>query len=92
MPASGRHRAATGADRRNLILPQAEALIRATGAEIRIGGNRGFYVPSADYIQVPPPSAFLEPINFYRTVYHELGHNAVTGIMPHVAENRRFAV
>jgi antirestriction protein ArdC len=28
----------------NLILPQAEALIRATGAHIRIGGNRAFYV------------------------------------------------
>ena len=58
----------------NLILPQAEALIRATGADIRIGGDRAFYVPSADYIQVPPPSAFLEPINFHRTVCHELGH------------------
>ena len=31
----------------NLILPQAEALIRATGADIRIGGDRAFYVPSA---------------------------------------------
>ena len=58
----------------NLILPRAEALIRATGADIRIGGNRAFYVPSADYIQVPPPSAFFEPINFHRTVCHELGH------------------
>ena len=67
----------------NLILPQAEALIRATGADIRIGGNRAFYVPSADYIQVPPPSAFFEPINFHRTVCHELGHNAVIRIMPH---------
>ncbi len=60
----------------NLILPQAEALIRATGADIRIGGNRAFYVPSADYIQVPPPSAFFEPINFHRTVCHELGNVA----------------
>jgi antirestriction protein ArdC len=58
----------------SLILPQAEALIRATGADIRIGGSRAFYVPSADHIQVPPPSAFFEPINFYRTVCHELGH------------------
>jgi antirestriction protein ArdC len=58
----------------NLILPQAEALIRATGADIRIGGDRAFYVPSTDYIQVPPPSAFFEPINFHRTVCHELGH------------------
>ena len=58
----------------NLILPQAEALIFATGADIRIGGNHAFYVPGADYIQVPPPSAFFEPINFHRTVFHELGH------------------
>ena len=58
----------------NLILPQAEALFCATGADIRIGGNRAFYIPSADYIQVPPPSSFFEPINFHRTVCHELGH------------------
>jgi antirestriction protein ArdC len=50
----------------NLVLPQAEALIRATGAEIRIGGHRAFYVPSADYIQVPPPSSYFEPINWHR--------------------------
>jgi antirestriction protein ArdC len=58
----------------NLILPEAEALIRATGADIRIGGDRAFYVPSADFIQVPPPSAYFEPINWHRTVFHELGH------------------
>src|SRR6266446_6570931 len=58
----------------NLILPQAEALIRATGADIRIGGSRAFYVPSADFIQVPPPSAYFEPVNWHRTVCHELGH------------------
>jgi len=58
----------------NLILPQAEALIRATGADLRIGGNRAFYVPSADFIQVPPPSAYFEPVNWHRTVCHELGH------------------
>lgn len=57
-----------------LIMPQAEALIRATGADLRIGGNRAFYVPSADFIQVPPPSAYFEPVNWHRTVCHELGH------------------
>jgi antirestriction protein ArdC len=66
----------------NLVLPQAEALIRATGADIRIGGNRAFYVPSADYIQVPPPSSYFEPINWHRTVCHELGHYAAPRIMP----------
>jgi antirestriction protein ArdC len=31
-------------------------------------------VTSADYIQVPPPSSYFEPINWHRTVCHELGH------------------
>ncbi|MGH7101452.1 MAG: ArdC family protein [Acetobacteraceae bacterium] len=55
-------------------LPQVEALIRATGADIRIGGNRAFYMPSTDHIQVPPMSAFFEPINWHRTVLHEMVH------------------
>jgi len=58
----------------HLILSQADALIRATGADIRIGGNKAFYVPSADYIQMPPPSAFFELIDWHRTVLHELVH------------------
>ncbi len=58
----------------NLILPQAEALIVASGADIRIGGDRAFYVPSEDFIRVPPPSAYFEPVNWHRTVCHELGH------------------
>jgi antirestriction protein ArdC len=65
------------------VLPQAEELIRATGADIRIGGNRAYYVPSGDFIQVPPVSSFFEPINWHRTVCHELGHNAERRIMPH---------
>lgn len=56
------------------IVPHAEALIAATGADFRIGGDRAFYVPSRDYIQVPPQPAFREQINYYRTCFHELGH------------------
>ncbi len=55
-------------------IPHAEALIAATGADFRIGGDRAFYVPSKDYIQVPPQPAFFEQINYYRTCFHELGH------------------
>jgi antirestriction protein ArdC len=58
----------------SMILPEAEALIQATGADFRIGGDRAFYVPGADYIQVPPPDAFFEPINWHRTALHELAH------------------
>ncbi|MBN9603056.1 MAG: DUF1738 domain-containing protein [Afipia felis] len=57
-----------------LIEPQVEVLIRATGIDFRIGGNRAFYVPSLDYVQVPPPQAYFEPINWHRTALHELGH------------------
>jgi len=55
-------------------IDEAENLIAATGADIRIGGERAFYVPSQDFIQVPPQPAFHEPINYYRTCFHELGH------------------
>lgn len=58
----------------SLILPQAEALIEATGADFRIGGNEAFYSVSHDYVQVPPPDAYFEPINWHRTACHELSH------------------
>ena len=58
----------------SLILPEVEALIAATGADFRIGGDRAFYAQMADFIQVPPPAAFFEPINWHRTALHELGH------------------
>lgn len=55
-------------------IPRAEALIEATGAEVRIGGGRAFYAPGDDFVQVPPQPAFAEQINYYRTCFHELGH------------------
>ena len=39
-----------------------------------IGGSRAFYTPAQDYVQVPPPQAYFEPINWHRTALHELGH------------------
>ena len=52
----------------------AEALIKATGADFRIGGAKAFYAPGADYIKVPPQPAFHHQIDYYRTALHELGH------------------
>src|SRR5579875_3235302 len=57
-----------------LIEPTVEALIKATAIDFRIGGNRAFYAPAGDYVQVPPPQAFFEPINWHRTALHECGH------------------
>jgi antirestriction protein ArdC len=57
-----------------LVLPEAEALIAATGADFRIGGDSAFYSPPHDFVQVPRPDAYFEPVNWHRTAFHELGH------------------
>jgi antirestriction protein ArdC len=57
-----------------LILPHAKALIAATGADFRLGGDHAFYNTVDDFIQVPRPEAYFEPINWHRTAVHELGH------------------
>ncbi len=57
-----------------LIEPRVAALIRGTGIDFRIGGNRAFYAPAADYVQVPPPQAYFEQINWHRTALHECSH------------------
>jgi hypothetical protein len=64
------------------IIPQADALIDATGADFRIGGDRAFYAPDLDFVAVPLPQLYRVPIDWYRTAFHELGHNAVSRIMP----------
>jgi len=56
------------------IVPVAEEVIAASGVDFRIGGTRAFYVPSQDFVQVPPQPAFFEQINYYRTCLHELTH------------------
>ena len=56
------------------ILPQVQALIEESGADFRVGGAEAYYSPGADYVAVPPPAAFSEPINWHRTALHELGH------------------
>ena len=57
-----------------LILPEVETLVRESGADLRLGGDKAFYSPALDYIQVPRPEAYFEPINWHRTALHELGH------------------
>ena len=56
------------------IVPIAEDVIAASGVDFRIGGDRAFYMPSLDVVQVPPQPAFFEQINYYRTCLHELTH------------------
>ncbi len=56
------------------LVPVAEGLIAASGADFRIGGDKAFYSPGGDFVAVPPQPAFRAQINYYRTALHELGH------------------
>ncbi|WP_052223699.1 ArdC family protein [Novosphingobium malaysiense] len=56
------------------IVPLAEEVIAASGVDFRIGGDKAYYVPSADFVQVPPQPAFRDQVNYYRTCLHELTH------------------
>ncbi len=49
-------------------------MIAATGADFRIGGRAPSTALAGDFVQVPPPQAYFEPINWHRTAFHELGH------------------
>jgi antirestriction protein ArdC len=53
---------------------QADAVIEATSADIRYGGNKAFYSPDGDYVQVPHRHQFETAEAFYETSFHELCH------------------
>lgn len=55
-------------------LAAAEALIAATGADIRHGGAEAFYRPSTDSVHMPAFAAFESADGYYSTLFHELGH------------------
>ena len=52
----------------------AEIAIAATQADIRYGGDRCFYHPSTDHIQMVPKHHFGSEKELYSTVLHELSH------------------
>jgi antirestriction protein ArdC len=52
----------------------AEAFIKNTQAQIKHGGNRAFFRPSGDFIQMPHLEQFIDSDNYYATLLHELTH------------------
>jgi antirestriction protein ArdC len=56
------------------ILPRVKSLMDATGADIRIGSDKAYYVPSEDFICLPHPEQFYDLVNFHPTALHELTH------------------
>jgi len=55
-------------------LPQAETLVDASRAIIVTQGDRAFFSPSGNYIQMPPLRAFASAGDYYATALHELAH------------------
>ena len=52
----------------------AKHLIGAIPARITHGGERAFYNIAGDFIRMPKPTAFSNPLDYTRTLIHELGH------------------
>jgi antirestriction protein ArdC len=55
-------------------LDYAEKFLANTGAVIRHGGNRAYYSPAQDAVQMPPFEAFKDRESYYATILHELTH------------------
>jgi len=51
-----------------------DSFMKATGATIHHGGNRAFYSPARDFVQMPEFAAFKDKESYYATALHELTH------------------
>lgn len=56
------------------LIEEAEEFFTGTHATFRHGGNRAFYAPAADFIQLPPADAFRDAESYAATKAHELIH------------------
>jgi antirestriction protein ArdC len=54
--------------------PAAESLLRAKHPTIKYGGDRAFYSPHTDFIQLPVSGDFNSRDDYYNTAFHELTH------------------
>lgn len=52
----------------------ADAFIKAVGADFREGTGIPCYVPSKDFISMPPFASFKDRTSFYGVAFHELTH------------------
>ena len=52
----------------------AEAFFGNLGGDIRNGGNRAYFQPLTDHIQMPPFEAFRDAVAYYATLSHEVTH------------------
>lgn len=55
-------------------IEHADVFFRATGADIRHGGNSAHYSGASDHVQMPVFESFRSPESYYATLAHELTH------------------
>jgi antirestriction protein ArdC len=53
----------------------AESYLTRANIELHHGGDRAFYHPGRDFIQMPAVTAFELPDAYYSTLFHECGHS-----------------
>ncbi len=63
-------------------IQNADHFFASLPAVIKHGGDRAFYSPAGDFIQLPVFEQFKSPEGYVSTMCHELGHNAGFRIMP----------
>ena len=55
-------------------IARADGFFQGIGADLKHGGNRAYYEPVSDHIQMPPLAAFFESVAYYSTLAHETTH------------------
>jgi antirestriction protein ArdC len=55
-------------------IEQAEGFFSALGADIRHGGDRAYFCPDTDHIQMPLFEVFKDPAAYYAVLAHEATH------------------
>ncbi|CAB3802777.1 DNA primase TraC [Paraburkholderia ultramafica] len=56
------------------LIEQAEAFFAKTGIVVRHGGNRAYYAPALDVVQMPIPESFDTAESYAATKAHEFTH------------------
>ncbi|UZK69588.1 zincin-like metallopeptidase domain-containing protein [Sphingomonas sp. S1-29] len=56
-------------------LELADNLFAATGVKVQHGGDKAYYSPGSDFVQMPHSAAFGDLLDYYRTLAHELVHS-----------------
>lgn len=55
-------------------IEDVDLIMKVSGVPLRIGGDRAFYSPATDHIQLPPDAAFHSPEDRAVTALHEVAH------------------